>query len=100
MVRRLAIVIVISGIHWLANITLLLLEMDTAGFLGLFPTSGHGLTAAVLKVIQFPLVDLLHTADPAGESWLLPVMIVNSLLWGVSLYWGFRLIRGWFGGRD
>ncbi|UCH84703.1 MAG: hypothetical protein JSW50_03135 [Candidatus Latescibacterota bacterium] len=90
MVRTLLIVLIIGGIHWLANLGLLLLEMHTAGFLGIFHEPGHGLASGALRAIEFPLLRFLGSAD---DSWYLPVMILNSLLWGALVYAVLRAIR-------
>ena len=86
-----AIILIIAMIHWFANVGLLLLEMDTAGLMGLYSSRGHGLVAGVLKIVESPLVTLFRTTAPARESWLLPVMVINSLLWGVVIVSAFRL---------
>jgi hypothetical protein len=90
--RAILIVFIIAGLHWFANVGLLLLEMDTAGFLGLFPERGHGLVAGVLAVIEFPVLHVLRVVAPAKDSWYLPVMILNSVLWGVVLYKLYRVV--------
>jgi hypothetical protein len=65
-------VLVIAGVHWGTTISLLLMEMDTAGFLGLFPERGHGLVIAALAVVEFPLLHLLRAVAPAGDYWYQP----------------------------
>jgi hypothetical protein len=91
--RKVISVIVIAGVQWLVTVGLMLAEYDTSGFLGLFPTRGHGVVAGFLTVLQFPLLWILRARAPGSDSLYLPVMISNSLLWGVGLYYGFRLVR-------
>ncbi|UCG52940.1 MAG: hypothetical protein JSW58_05110 [Candidatus Latescibacterota bacterium] len=91
--RKLIAVVIVAGVHWLVTVGLMLAELDTGGLLGLFPTRGHDVVVGLLKVVEFPLLTVFYAVAPDGETLLLPVMILNSLLWGAVVYLGFRLVR-------
>jgi hypothetical protein len=92
--RTIIFILMLAGLHWLANLSLHLLEFEHAGFLGLFPDAWHGFIVGALEVIQIPFVYLLETFAPSREYLFLPATILNSLVWGLALYALFRIVRG------
>jgi hypothetical protein len=84
--KKTIIILVIAGIYWLANVVIQLLELETSGLFGLFPKTGYGFVTAISRVLEFPLVYLFNKAAFLSNDWLLPVIILNSLVWGITIY--------------
>lgn len=84
--RTMLRILVISVIHWILTLVSGIGELDTSNF-HFFqrPEPSHLLWNTLLKIFETPLLTINRAVDPQRMKYYLPVMIVNSLLWGIVI---------------
>jgi hypothetical protein len=84
--KNLLRIALISVLHWILTLVCALGEFRTARFV-LFkaPERTHPVWMTLLHVFEFPFLTVYRHADPQTVQHYLPVMIANSLFWGIVI---------------
>jgi hypothetical protein len=79
-------IVLIAVLHWILTLVCALGEFRTARFV-LFkaPEPTHPVWMTLLRMFEFPFLMVYRHADPQTMRYYLPVMIVNSLFWGIII---------------
>lgn len=87
------IVLLIAAAHLLATMVCSIGEYATSGFLGRFSRPAYPVFESILEVLKFPLLTMVNVGDPRMAPFAFPLLIVNSLLWGLALVLVIGLFR-------
>lgn len=97
--RRALVIIVIAAVQSFATLACGIGRVTTSGFLWNRPAPAHRVLGKVLDILELPLLTLVRRLDAQDQSVYLPVMILNSLLWGAIIYLGIAAVKGRAGGK-
>jgi len=79
-------VLLISTIHWILTLVCRLGEFQSNRlFFFEKPESSHPVWSILLRIFETPLLMIYRTVDPQRMKYYLPVMILNSLFWGIVI---------------
>lgn len=79
-------ILLIGSVHWVLTLVVGLGELSSSNF-HFFqrPDPSHPFWSTLLNILEVPFLTVYHAVDPQRLRYYLPVMIVNSLLWGVVI---------------
>jgi len=84
--RGILVIMFAAAVHSLASLVCGIGEFMVGGALDRLASQSSPLFTSLKHVLEFPLITLLALKDSPMHVFALPVMIVNSFLWGVALY--------------
>lgn len=85
-------IVILAGLYFILYIIVGIVEFDTSSFLFQKPAPSHGFWVAMLSVLEFPLITICRVVEIPENDFYLIVFIMNSFLWAVIVYYGFRFI--------
>jgi len=94
--RRILKIATLALAHFLAYIFCTIREFDTDAWFPFMwePSESHATWLFLMKALEFPVAIVVNALGSIPNEFVLPVVIVNSLLWGsVAYYILSRLLR-------
>lgn len=92
--RNVLRVFFISAIHWILTLVCRLGEFQSNNlFFFQKPEPSHPVWSLLLRIFETPLLMIYRTVDPQKMKYYLPVMVLNSLFWGIVLNTVIILVR-------
>ena len=94
--RKILKIAALALAHFLAYTFCALREFDTNAWFPFTwqPSEGHATWLFLMKALEFPAATVANSLSAIPHELALPVLILNSLLWGSVTYYIFsRLLR-------
>ena len=94
--RRILIIATLALTHFVAYTFCALREFDSASWFPFkwYPDESHAIWVVLMRVLEFPVGTIANEIGAIPDFLSMPVLILNSLLWGSVAYYIFsRLAR-------
>lgn len=86
--RRILTIATLALMHFVAYTFCALREFDTASWFPFkwYPDESHAIWVFLMRVLEYPFGIIANAIGPIPDFLSLPVLILNSLLWGSIAY--------------
>ncbi len=94
--RRILKIAALAFAHLLAYIFCVVRELDTNAWFPFTwkPADSHATWLFLMRVLEFPFGTIANAIGSIPDFLYMPVLILNSLLWGTAAYYIFsRILR-------
>jgi len=93
--RKILMIAALAFAHFLAYIFCAIRELDTNAMFPFTwqPSEGHATWLFLMKALEFPVATVANSLSAIPHELALPVLILNSLLWGSVAYYILSRLR-------